>query len=586
MRSRFLAAFILGVLFGCLEAKAQDRGLAAFKARIVKVEETTIELLPVDQFGPIPGRKTIVMDLAEGVRFDEVDLKIVDGKRKAVRKSIAQNDLVPTQSIEIVAIMVGNRPAVVAGVVLGESLSGARGLKLVSKLGGKARDRGRINDEKKYDVDLSNCDITDDALLAIATIEDLVVLDLSNTKITDEGIAHLANHPELSAIVLSGTKVTNKALAHLATLPKVSSIEADRTSVTQEAMIKFAKSKSLSTYCLVSAGPKGEYKVVEELTSDKYNDGPYTYLMKRSVYYGRYYPDSPRNRKPTTYFHRDGPVGAVLSRYDWFARRSTEEDPSEARLPASTIAFTSVPSVGLPMDTLGCLWSEPAIAVVELNAGTIAAYGRPYQRIDFYDNTPELVPFNFTTQGKKPPFGFVEDAIARGCDVRIIDGPFKESVRKNAPRGFYGAIFIDTVVEQRADPKALKKADVHFDLMTEEAIRELMDKTVPNGVLCFHTSHRTHEFYKPLAAAASSLGYACKRATDSFYAYRMEADAKADTSHFGSEWVIIARRPEFVEKLRSEMSRTRNLTWMVPETENEKAWHDGKEPEMPIRPLK
>ncbi|MFO0863672.1 MAG: hypothetical protein U0744_03260 [Gemmataceae bacterium] len=42
------------------------------------------------------------------------------------------------------------------------------------------------------------------------------------------------------------------------------------------------------------------------------------------------------------------------------------------------------------MQSLAAVWSEPPIAAVELNTGTFAAYGRPYQTIDFYNDQPEL----------------------------------------------------------------------------------------------------------------------------------------------------------------------------------------------------
>ena len=76
------------------------------------------------------------------------------------------------------------------------------------------------------------------------------------------------------------------------------------------------------------------------------------------------------------------------------------------------------------------------------------------------------------------------------------------------------AIFIDITVQQREDPRKLKKEDVHFDLLTRDAMRDLMEKTTEDGVVCFHVSHRTHEFHKPLGGAATSLGIAWKRVKD------------------------------------------------------------------------
>jgi hypothetical protein len=164
----------------------------------------------------------------------------------------------------------------------------------------------------------------------------------------------------------------------------------------------------------------------------------------------------------------------------------------------------------------------------------------------------------------------------------VIDGPFKKTVRKDAPRGFYSAIFLDITIQQREDRKAIKKEDAHFDILTQEALRDLMEKTTPDGVVCYHTSHRTHEFFKPLSTAAAALGYAWKKVNDNTY----DSDAKpafVDDSHFSSEWLVVARSPERLAGFRSESSKTRNLNWSVPPADAAPAWRDGVEPEMPIR---
>jgi len=495
------------------------------------------------------------------------------------RKTIALGDLLPTQSISVIAIVAGDRPTILVGIVAGEKASGAEALKLIAKLGGTVRNSAWKKGETQYEVDLSNSKLTDDALALIASMDNLVYLNLSNTKITDKGIAHLANHAKLTDITLSGTQVTNGVLTHLSKLRSLDRVLVDQTAVTREAIVRFAKTQPLSSFCQIGAGPQCEYRIHEELRGDPV---PYVFLMKRSVYYGRFYPDEKLRRKATTYYHRNGPVGAVLRRFEWFPQDDSHDKHSDARLAASFVGLCSMPPGGMPMDALACLWSEPAIGVVELNTGTIAAYGRPCQTIDFYNDIPELARFNLKVDGKNPPFGFVEDALGRGCNVRVIDGKFKKTVRKDAPRGFYSAIFLDITVQQHMDPKAIKKEDVHFDLLTQEGLRDLMDKTTPDGVVCYHTSHRTHEFYKPLSAAAAALGFACKKVTDNTY----DLDAKrafVDSSHFSSEWLVVARNSKVLGRFESEKTKTRNLNWDVPPADAAPAWRDGVEPEMPVR---
>jgi hypothetical protein len=578
MRYAIVVGLVAATLFGREKATGQERGILSFKAVIVKVHDKSLELSLVDRDEDVPRGNSIRFGVAKDTRFEEVDFKLVDGKLETTRKAIALGDLLPTQPINVIAIFTGDRPTILVGIVAGSRGSGAETLKLIAKLGGTVRNFAWKKGETQYEIDLSNSNVTDDALALIASMDDLVALKLSNTKITDKGIAHLANHAKLAEITLSGTRVTNGVLTHLSKLQKLDRVSVDQTAVTREAMLRFAKKQGLNAFCQIGAGPKCEYRVHEELRTARGEETPYVYLMKRDVYYARFYPDDATRRKATTYYHRDGPVGAVLRRFEWFPRDGTHDKHSDARLPASVVGLCAVSVGGIPMNTLACLWSEPAIGVVELNGGTIAAYGRPFQTIDFYNDIPELARFNVKVDGKDPPFGFIEDARNRGCNVRVIDGAFKKTVRKDAPRGFYSVIFLDITVQQRVDPTAIKKEDVHFDLLTQEALRDLMNMTTPDGVVCYHTSHRTHEFYKPLSAAAAALGFACKKVTDNAY-----GRAFADSSHFSSEWLVVARNPKRLERFEFEKSKTRSLNWDVPPSDDAPAWRDAVEPDMPIR---
>lgn len=581
MRYAIVIGLVAATLFGREQATGQERGILPFRATVVKVHDKSLELSLVDRNGDILPGQPIRFDVAKDTRFEEVDFKLVDGKLQVTRKAITLGDLLPTHPINVIAISAGGRPTVLVGVVPGGRVSGAEALKLIAKLGGTVRKIAWNKRDTRYEVDLSGSNVTDDALLLIASMDNLTSLNLSNTKITDKGIAHLANHPSLTDVVLSGTQVTNGVLTHLSTVRKLDRVSVDQTSVTREAILRFANKWGLSSFCQIGAGPKCEYRVHEELRPVRGEDTPHVYLMKRNVYYARFYPGDTNRRKATTYYHRNGPVGVVLRRFEWFPQDETHDYHSDARLPASVVGLSAMSGGGLPINTLASLWSEPALGVVELNGGTIAAYGRPFQTVDFYNDIPELRRFNLKVDGKDPPFGFIEDARSRGCNVRVIDGPFKSTVRKDAPRGFYSAIFVDITVRQRQDPESLKKEDVHFDLMTQEGLADLMDRTTPDGVVCFHTSHRTHEFYKPLSAAAAALGFVAKKVNDN--PYDLNAKPAFDGSHFASEWLVVARRPEHLARFRSERSRTRNSIWNVPPADEAPAWRDGVEPEMPIR---
>ena len=104
-------------------------------------------------------------------------------------------------------------------------------------------------------------------------------------------------------------------------------------------------------------------------------------------------PENP-SRVATTYYHRDGPVGQVLGKFDWFpGTKGGLESRSDARLPASLVGMVA-PVGTFSLNGLPTLWSEPAIGVIRINAGTHAAYSRPFQQIHFYNNTSELTAFS------------------------------------------------------------------------------------------------------------------------------------------------------------------------------------------------
>src|ERR1019366_6813845 len=87
-------------------------------------------------------------------------------------------------------------------------------------------------------------------------------------------------------------------------------------------------------------------------------------------------------RLATTYYHREGPVGRVMEKYNWFPGGPNSNTYwADTRMPASLAAsvFADLGTGSLPMTTLVTAWSEPPIATIGLGTGTMASYGRPYQ---------------------------------------------------------------------------------------------------------------------------------------------------------------------------------------------------------------
>ena len=258
------------------------------------------------------------------------------------------------------------------------------------------------------------------------------------------------------------------------------------------------------------------------------------------------------SRLPVTYWHPRGPVGQVLSQYDWFPGRENTWR-SDARLPASLVGLGA--SMGpLPIDQLAAAWSEPPIAGLPLKAGALAAYARPFQVVDFYEPKPAIYELSFPRSGE-PKFTFVHDAQRRGAMIRVFQGNERELLGTRAPERFYHAFFVDTV---RGDFD-----DLAEDLLTEEGMAALMATVAENGILAFHVSNKKYDVVPVIADVATNLKFACMLAEDR---------NDRGKGHYPSEWVLVARRPEALANLNRGAGEIR---WSAPVPRRRHAWTDA-----------
>jgi hypothetical protein len=229
-------------------------------------------------------------------------------------------------------------------------------------------------------------------------------------------------------------------------------------------------------------------------------------------------------RKPTAYYHADGPVGLALERGRWFA----ELYAADARLPASVVAQMTLND---PLAALAAAWSEPPIGVLMLNTGTFAAYGRPYQFVDFYERSPAIVQLSVPKDGKPPTFTYVDDAKKRGVHVRLFEGNERKTFDQEAPKRFYRYLFVDTA---HGHPGLVAK-----ELLTEEALRSYFDALTEDGIVCFHTSSRDYRLVELVAATSDKLKFTAVRVHDPSTGNYPE--------HSSSEWVFVARKADYLQ---------------------------------------
>ncbi len=310
---------------------------------------------------------------------------------------------------------------------------------------------------------------------------------------------------------------------------------------------------------------------------------------------GRGDPAKDKSRLATTYYHREGPVGRVMERFNWFpGKENSNTYWADKRIPASLVLAGAADAVGtaFPMTELVTAWSEPPIATIGLGTGTMASYGRPYQHVHFYEIDNQILRFslavptreistydNYKKQrdevvGNDPKkdtfFNYLEGALERGSSVQVLMGdarlrmalPYKnhyetfqrilalqakekkgkisadetkllEDLRAakddgGGPQGFYHMMVVD----------AFSSDAIPAHLLTEEAFRMYFEHLTEDGILCVHTSNRFVELPKVVAAITAKLKFAQLRGHD--------ADTDRKEGHYTSEWVMVARKAEYL----------------------------------------
>lgn len=253
----------------------------------------------------------------------------------------------------------------------------------------------------------------------------------------------------------------------------------------------------------------------------KVASAPFNYLMHGSTYHGRNYQVPELERLATTYYHRLGPVGVIMERFNWFPGEQNTYW-ADSRLGLSFILAgggTMLSGVPLPLDLVTDCWSEPPFATVGLGTGTMASYVRPYQHMAYYEIDDKIKHMSVPEDpNAKPLFTYVDRATKRGGNVEIIMGDARLSLEKEKEReaqwekdgrkdkdgkyvptplrdNYYHALVLD----------AFSSDAIPVHLITEEAVKLYMSKLVKDGVLLVHTSNRHLKLTDPVADIAQKL---------------------------------------------------------------------------------
>jgi hypothetical protein len=218
-------------------------------------------------------------------------------------------------------------------------------------------------------------------------------------------------------------------------------------------------------------------------------------------------------------------------------------------------------------------WSEPPYATIGLGTGTMAAYGRPFQHVHFYEIDNHIRKLSLPVAGGSRYFTYLEDAKSRGSQVQVLMGdarqrmghpyhPYNEEKEASGrpdlsseglpgggPDNFYHMMVVD----------AFSSDAIPVHLLTQESFRLYFKKLVPEGILAVHTSNRYVNLVKVVADVAGSIEMinprtgkmaplAARRAHDG--APGGGDDQRNRQGHYTSEWVLVSRSIEVLSELK------------------------------------
>ena len=185
----------------------------------------------------------------------------------------------------------------------------------------------------------------------------------------------------------------------------------------------------------------------------------------------------------------------------------------ERKTPTSYYAEDS--GVGLAIRVC-CNGRPRKIGVIGLGAGTIAAYGRPGDRIQFYEINPAVEPI------ARNVFTYIRDS---GAHVSIVEGDARTSLVKEPPQGF------DVLVVDAFSGDAIP-----LHLLTTQALALYRRHLAPGAVIAFHISNRHVDLEAPIALLAKTAG---------MEAVTVATAANDRRGEFTATWMLLSDNQDF-----------------------------------------
>jgi hypothetical protein len=188
---------------------------------------------------------------------------------------------------------------------------------------------------------------------------------------------------------------------------------------------------------------------------------------------------------------------------------------SEEQRKIPTTYYAEDSGIGLAL-RFCCSGRSRNIGVIGLGAGTIAAYGRPGDRIRFYEINPAVIPV------AQNAFTFIKES---GAQISFATGDARTSLAREAPQQF-NVLAVD----------AFSGDAIPLHLLTAQALELYRQHMAPGGIIAYHISNQHVNLEPAIALLAQSAG---------MRAVRVSTLAVDSRNEFGSTWVLLSDYPGF-----------------------------------------
>lgn len=186
-----------------------------------------------------------------------------------------------------------------------------------------------------------------------------------------------------------------------------------------------------------------------------------------------------------------------------------------------------------------------SVGVIGLGAGSLAAYGREGQRMDFFELDPHVV----RIARDERYFSFLA---ASPAQTRCVVGDGRLMLGAE-PDASYDILVLD----------AFSSDAVPVHLLTVEALTLFASKLEADGVMLFHLSNRNLRLTPLVAAACDRVGLSALVRRD-----LRTADAQRDEGRYASEWLVASPDESILARIGRDVRWERPVPAARPWTDN------------------